>query len=146
MNGDETVPGRARRLMMAALDGELGDEERGSFVGLLSRAVREGEVSLVNSLAHWSGLRQDFDLAVGLLERERDRSRRQSLLTAFRGGVALTKGREAEARSILVRVLSDPSDDAEVRAYARVLLDSHEPLDARTKEAVDLYRDEVRDR
>ena len=97
----------------------------------------------MNALAHWSDLRQDLDLALSLLGSVREPGRRRALLTAFRGGVRLTRGREAEARGTLLRVLTDPGEDRSVRDYALVLLDSHRPWDEAAAEAVRRYREET---
>lgn len=124
----------------------LEPQDQRSIVILLSRAVREGGTYHTNNLAHWSDQREDFDLVVGLLAAERRPGWRQALLTGLRGGVALTRGREDEAEEILVRVLSDPVEDVDVRRYALTLLDSHKPWGERTAASVDRYREEVKER
>ena len=121
---------------------ELTDEEVRPFLELMKRAVTDG-IHCVNSLAHWSGRDEDFALLVALVDQEADPDRLVDLLSAFRAGVRLTKGREARSCEALLRVAGNPVTHRKARRRALQLLESHKPWESDTAAAVRRFRAET---
>ena len=65
------------------------------------------------------------------------------LLSAFRAGVRLTKGREGQSRAVLVHVLENSVTPLRARRRALQLLDGYRPWDADTAAAVQRFRAET---
>ena len=120
----------------------LTDGEIEPFLDLMHRAAKDG-IRCANSLAHWSGRDEDFALMAALAGRKTEADGLVDLLSAFRAGVRLTKGREARSRELLIRVLENSVTPLRARRRALQLLGGYRPWDAVTADAVRRFRAET---
>jgi len=118
----------------------LNVADAAAYVRLVRRELSSGDTSFATPLAAWSEDRADFDDLRERLARAPD----ASLVRAFRGSRALTKGREAECRAAIAAVAGNASSPRSLRTTAVTVLDSLRPWDAATEDAVRRFRESFR--
>lgn len=117
-------------ITVAGLEIGLTRGEAEPFVQALRSRLGDGELWCANALAAWSDSADDFRWIKQRVEQERDFNRRQPFLNAFHSGSAMVRGREREAKAVLLSILADPSAHESHRSMAQSFLQSYGPLDA----------------
>lgn len=103
----------------------------------LGHRVSGGEYDLGPALAAWSTSDADFNLLRRTVHAIPDPGQKSFFLNAFAGDRAITRGWVSQSLEILIGLMGDPSEDAQVRDQAySILRDTWIPWDAATEEAL----------